>query len=308
LEDLTETELDDLVERISISDCSAVSIQHNFGLLSPATTGGLIRRLKREKIAVIATLHATMNERYEHLASELVQADAVIVHRPADRDRLLDSGVSRVQLLPQGIYVPDKPDRQRPSGGTATCFTVACFGFFLPAKGIYELLQAFAAAVRVNGALRLKLVNSLYPAPESPAYAAECMRFLRRQRLADRVLISTAFLDQETIIAELTESDLVVLPYTYSTESSSAAIRLPLASLTPVLCSDLQIFREFEGIVHFYPAQNSVALANRLLELSSDANLLRMFGDRQREYVDRLSWRAVAASFQEVISSCVPAR
>jgi glycosyltransferase involved in cell wall biosynthesis len=307
MEDLPETELEDIVKRIAASECDAVSIQHNFGLFSPATTGELIRRLKHKNIAVIVTLHATINPRYEQLAAELAPADAVIVHHPSDRDRLADSGISRVQLLPQGIYAPGDLRRLNPPGDNAMCFMLSCFGFFLPPKGIYQLLQAFAAAVRVNGALRLKLVNSLYNEVHSAAYAAECMQFIRRHNLSDRVLISTEFLDQEAIIAELAESDLVVLPYTQSSESSSAAIRLPLSSQTPILCSDLHLFQEFADLVHFYPAQDSVALANRLLELSSDSNLLRRFEQKQREYVDALSWRKVTAQFQKVIASCVPA-
>jgi glycosyltransferase involved in cell wall biosynthesis len=116
--------------------------------------------------------------------------------------------------------------------------------------------------------------------------------------------MSTGFLDQDTIISELADSDLVVLPYTHSTESSSAAIRLPLASLTPVLCSEIRLFREFAGIVHYYPAQDTVALANRLVELSTDTKALRVFGARQRQYVDELSWSNVTRDFEAVIDSC----
>ena len=159
-------------------------------------------------------------------------------------------GLTHVHLQRQGIYVPKHLQRVTPAGSDESVFTVACFGFFLPPKGIYELLQAFSAAAFVNPSLRLKLINSLYDIPESHTYAAECIRFLRHRGLSDRVMISTGFLDQDTIVRELADSDLVVLPYTHSTESSSAAIRLPLASLTPVLCSDLHLFREFTGIVH----------------------------------------------------------
>jgi len=181
---------------------------------------------------------------------------------------------------------------------------LACFGFFLPPKGIYELLQAFSAAALVNPGLRLKLINSLYDQPESYTYAAECIRFVRSRGLSDRVMVSTGFLDQDSIVRELADSDLIVLPYLHSTESSSAAIRLPLTSLTPVLCSDLPLFREFTGIVHQYPAGDTVALANRLLELSADTELLRRFETKQRQYVDELAWSNVARDFEAIIDSC----
>jgi glycosyltransferase involved in cell wall biosynthesis len=301
---IPDGEIDELTRQICTAGCDAVSIQYNFGLLSPDTVDGLIRRLKKKGIPTVVTLHATANERYGRLVSILADAQAVVVHRTEERERLLASGLGRVSIQRQGIYVAEHLQRATPAGSVEGVFTVACFGFFLPPKGIYELLEAFSAACFVNPSLRLKLINSLYDIPESHAYAGECVKLLRNRGLTDRVLLSTGFLDQDDIVRELADSDLVVLPYTHSTESSSAAIRLPLASLTPVLCSDLQLFREFAGIVHLYPAGDTVALANRLLELSADITLLRSFEARQRRYVDELSWSKVARDFEAVMDSC----
>ena len=109
--------------------------------------------------------------------------------------------------------------------------------------------------MRVNPVLRLKLVNSLYPGPASATYASSCVDLAEQLGLAQRTEVYTDFLDQDEILRELSSADVVVLPYTTSTESSSAAIRLPLASGTPVLCSDLPLFDEFQDVVHRYPAQ-----------------------------------------------------
>src|SRR5579872_69752 len=306
-DDIPASEIDELAQRVFAAGCNPVSIQYNFGLLSPETMDGLIRRFRSRGISTIVTLHATANDNHNRLISILKHAQAVIVHRMEERDRLLASGLTSVHLQRQGIYAPKHLQRIKPPGADENVFTVSCFGFFLPPKGIYELLQAFSAAAFVNPILHLKLINSLYDLPASHAYASECIHFIQREGLTDRVLLSTGFLDQDMILRELADSDLVVLPYTYSTESSSAAIRLPLASLTPVLCSDLELFQEFAGIVHFYPAQDTVALSNRLLELSMNLKLLRKFEARQRHYVNELAWNNVARDFQEVLASCTPA-
>jgi glycosyltransferase involved in cell wall biosynthesis len=284
-----------------------ISIQYNFGLMSPETVDGLIRRLLRRGIPVAVTLHATANKRYGRLIEILQGAQAVIVHQAEECDRLRASGLAHACLQRHGIYVAEHLQRVTPAGSGGNAFTVACFGFFLPPKGIYELLQAFSAAAFVNPALRLKLINSLYDIPESHAYAAECVRFVQSRGLSDRVMISTGFLDQDTIVQELADSDLAVLPYTRSTESASGAICLPLASLSPVLCSDIPLFRKFADIVHLYPPGDTVALANRLLELSMDTKLLRVFGAKQRRYVDELKWSNVARDFEAVIDSCTVA-
>jgi glycosyltransferase involved in cell wall biosynthesis len=205
----------------------------------------------------------------------------------------------------QGIYVPrERVPRRSLPGSRPLAFTVACFGFFLPPKGIRELLQALEAAVQVNPVLRLKLVNSLYPGAASATYAASCMRLAEERGLAHRTEICTDFLEEDDILKELSNTDLIVLPYTMSTESSSAAIRLPLASGTPILCSDLPIFDEFREVVHRYPAQDVAALARRLCELSADPVELRRFTARQQELVDELSWQAVAQRFQALAAAC----
>jgi glycosyltransferase involved in cell wall biosynthesis len=295
----------ELVRQIAERGIDVVSLQYNFGFFSPQVVEHLVERLHAAGIAVMITLHATNHPSFGNLTGTLALADAAIVHRQEEFVKLLDCGVECAVMQRQGIYVPrDKAGRRAPPGSRPLAFTVACFGFFLPPKGIRELLQAFEAAVRVNPVLRLKLVNSLYPGAASATYAAACMRFAEERGLAQRTEVCTDFLAQDDILKELSSADLIVLPYTMSTESSSAAIRLPLASGTPILCSDLPLFDEFQEVVHRYPAQDVAALARRLCELSTDTEELRRFTARQEALVEELSWRAVAKRFQALAACC----
>ena len=298
-------EADALVEQIVERGVEVVSLQYNFGFFSPSVVEYLIGQLQASGIAVMVTLHATNHPNFGKLTGALARADAAIAHRQEDLAKLVEGGLERAVMQRQGIYVPrNKAARSAAPGSRALAFTVACFGFFLPPKGIRELLQAFEAAVQVNPALRLKLVNSLYAGSASAAYAASCMRFVEERRLAQRTEIYTEFLEEDEILRELSSADLIVLPYTTSTESSSAAIRLPLASGTPILCSDLPLFDEFQEVVHRYPANDIAALANRLCELSTDPAKLRRFTGAQEALVEELSWKRVARRFQALAASC----
>src|SRR5262249_46450352 len=169
----------------------------------------------------------------------------------------------------QGI-VASQLDKPASPSGARLHFVISCFGFFLPPKGIYQLIQAFALAKNVQPLLRLKLLNALYPIEESAVYARQCMRLVEEKNLRGDVEVTTDFLDHEQTLERLADSDLVVLPYLYSTESSSAAGAFALASLRPVLCSDLPLFDELSPVVHRYPAGNVIALANTLLRLAAD--------------------------------------
>jgi glycosyltransferase involved in cell wall biosynthesis len=297
--------VNELVRGIADRGIDVVSLQYNFGFFPPPAVEYLVEQLHAAGIAVMITLHSTNHPSFAILTRALARADAVIVHRQDELVRLLDSGVECAVVQRQGIYVPrDKMDRSMLPGSRPLAFTVACFGFFLPPKGIRELLQAFEAAVRVKPVLRLKLVNSLYPGSASATYAASCMRFAEERGLAERIEICTAFLTEDEILKELSSADLIVLPYTMSTESSSAAIRLPLASGTPILCSNLPLFDEFQEVVHRYPAPDVAALARRLCELSTDTADLRRFTARQEALVEEISWNAVAKTFQALAASC----
>ena len=114
---------------------------------------------------------------------------------------------SRASSLP-GSDTNDSAARRR----APLHFVVSCFGFFLPPKGIYQLIQAFALAKSVQPMLRLKLLNSLYPIEASTEYAHQCMRLIGEKNLRGDVHVSTAFLDHEETLRELGDSDLVVLP------------------------------------------------------------------------------------------------
>jgi glycosyltransferase involved in cell wall biosynthesis len=301
----SHSELELLVRQILVRNVHAVSLQYNFGFFRPSAVEYLRRELSANGVSLIVTLHSTHHEAFWELARVLRRCALTIVHRTEDLQKLKDCGVTRSEIQQQGIHVPTPvPVHEATASKTRVAFTLACFGFFLPPKGVLDLLQAFEAAVRINPVLRLKLLNSLYPAPSSHSYVTECLRFIERRGLGGHVDICTNFLDDDTIVQGLRDADMVVLPYTHSSESSSAAIRLPLASLTPILCSDLKIFDEFRHVVHRYRAGDVFELANRIIDLSTNPSELAVFAEGQRELVDRLSWPKTAAHFYELVSRC----
>ena len=60
---------------------------------------------------------------------------------------------------------------------------------------------------------------------------------MRRHGLDDRVTLITDYLTDERSLAWLQRAELIVYPYQHTQESSSAAVRMGLASGRPVLCA-----------------------------------------------------------------------
>jgi glycosyltransferase involved in cell wall biosynthesis len=296
-----EAEVEELAQAILKSGVRAVSIQFNFGFFTPAGLRVLIERLRREGIVTAVTMHAVKHPNFPQLKPAFALADFCICHRQADVDAINELGIQHVFLRKQGI-VAAQLDRQAEPSSPRSHFMISCFGFFLPPKGIYQLIQAFALAKAAQPLLRLKLLNSLYPTDASVTYARQCIRLIEEKHLGGDVRVSTDFLDHEQTIQELADSDLVVLPYLYSTESSSAAGAFAIASLRPVLCSDLSLFDELSAVVHRFPAGNTIALANRILELAANPHELNRNRSAQEEYVRKLAWPVVARDFANLLN------
>jgi glycosyltransferase involved in cell wall biosynthesis len=297
-------ELDEMIRLILESGVQAVSIQYNFGFFSPSDLTRLTERLKQEGLVTTITMHAIQHANFPRLKRALESVDFCICHKQADVDEVAGLGVKNVLLRKQGI-VPFQLDRRssRNNVRRSLHFTVSCFGFFLPPKGIYQLIQAFALAKRVQPLLRLKLLNSLYPDPASDAYARQCLQLIEDKCLGGDVEVSTAFLDPEETLAELAASDLLVLPYLYSTESSSAAGAFAIASLAPVLCSDLPLFDELGPVVHRFPSGDVIALANKVLQLAGNPTELNRYRETQEALVRKLAWPEIARDFAGLIEA-----
>ena len=156
--------------------------------------------------------------------------------------------------------------------------------------------------------LRLKLVNALYSTEASVTYARQCLGLIEEKHLRGDVQVCTDFLDHEQTLQELADSDLVVLPYVHSTESSSAAGAFAVASLRPVLCSDLPLFDELSSVVHSFPSGNVIALANKILQLASDPAELNRNRTSQEGFVRKLAWPVVAMDFVNLIDDALKLR
>jgi glycosyltransferase involved in cell wall biosynthesis len=294
-----------LARAIAARKVDLVWVQFNFAFFAPEALDYLIDEVHRAGLPIFVTVHATNNERFVRLAAALRKADLTIVHREQDVRLLAAERVERVILQQHGVLAPPFPGKTGKPRIRSLGFTVASFGFFLDKKGIHELLVSFAAALHNRPGLRLKLLTSLYPIPESAQYAASCLKLARDLGIASHLTLSTRFLDQATVLDELHSSDLIVLPYVESTESASGAIRLPLASGTPILCSNVSLFDEFAGAVHRYPVGDRIALANAIVQLAADPDKLHQFSARQREIAEEFSWPRVCRRFREIIHNTI---
>ena len=249
-------DLRELSARIEASGIDTLIVQFNYGFYDFDHLARFLHDQIDSNRCVVVILHATVdpehlrNKRLASLQSALARCDRLLVHSPADLNRLKALGlVENVALFPHGIVDRDEPSAV-PSA-TGDTFTIASYGFFLPHKGLPELLEA-VATLRASGInLRLTMVNSEYPVGESKQMIAAASARIDKLNLGSHVRLVTDFLPAEQSLSLLEEANLIVFPYQATGESSSAAVRTGLGR--PVVVTPLSIFDDVSTAVFKLP-------------------------------------------------------
>jgi glycosyltransferase involved in cell wall biosynthesis len=277
-----------LTEAIWEEDPHVVVVQHDPDLLPWA---GLTALLTDEALAGRSTL--VMLHNTKHLQSlvedqrravlgALSGTGRVLVHTVADLNRLKGWGlVGNTILLPHGAPQPLSRRGARRLAPTDKLL-IGSYGFFLPAKGLSELVQALAVLRRDWPRARLRLVNAESGASESADEIANCQRMLHKLGLAGAVEFHTDFLPIERSLALLADCDVLALPYQASRNSCSGAVRMALAAAVPVVVTPLPLFDEVGEAVARLPGLDPVAIAEglaALLDSTERRNALTIVGE-----------------------------
>lgn len=232
------------------------------------------RFLEQQKDAgrtVVLVMHATLDaaetptKQLRMLGPALARCDRVLVHAIADLNRLKAVGVERnTALFPHGIM--EAPPTDAPVADKAALRLVS-YGFFLPHKGLLELIEAVGILAGRGVDVTLTMVNAEYPDPVSAEQIRLAQESVKRLRLQSRVRMITGFLRDADSMAHLQQADVVVFPYQATGESASGAVRYGLASGRPVAVTPISIFDDVGDIVHRLPGTSAAELAQGLQAL-----------------------------------------
>ena len=267
--------LKDLDQAIISTKINALVIQFNYGFFNFEHLSSFLFRQKSAGLKVVIVLHATNDpahaphKKLSFLAPALAQCDRVLVHSVDDLNRLKLLGLTNnVTLFPHGVLDYDSPAKNLQQ--TPDYFTVTSYGFFLPHKGLLELILAIEILHKKGMKIRLKMVNAEYPAPESRLAIEQAKSTVAKKGLGHIIEFNTEYLPDSMSIKMLSDADLVIFPYQETGESSSAAVRYGIACGRPVAATPLGIFDDVASAVHFLPGTSPQAIADGISTLAQD--------------------------------------
>lgn len=265
-------DLSTLSQAIDAAGINTLVVQFNYGFYQLDRFNAFLLAQVAAGRVVVVMMHATIDpphapeKRLELIYPGLRACHRVLVHAPGDLNRLKGAGmVDNVALFLHGVVDWEAAPPIAPS--PSRVFTLASYGFFLPHKGLPQLVEALQLLLAQGRDVRLRMINAEYPIAQSHELVEQVKAHVLGLGLGERVDFCTEYLDDEDSLQRLGEADLVVFPYQNTGESSSAAVRYGLASARPVAVTPLAIFDDVRSATFRLPGQTPVELAQGIAEL-----------------------------------------
>lgn len=254
-------ETDDLVEltnKIIEHRINVLIIQFNYNFFNFSALNTLVKTLINRYVVVLWVLHSTKdhaNNPNKHLSimhDALSYAHRILVHSSVDCNRLKDLGIfHNLMLFPHGVLteINNYIGKVKPS----TSFCLATYGFFLPNKGLFEIIEACKILQMKGFKFHLLMVNAKYDNPISDQCISQVTYRIAELGLESNITLITDYLSHRDSLGWLAMADLIIYPYQSTGESSSAAVRVGLASQKPVAVTPLSIFEDVSSVIHYLP-------------------------------------------------------
>jgi glycosyltransferase involved in cell wall biosynthesis len=266
---------DPLVElqaEVDLADPEVLVIQFNYGFFGFPQLGALILRAKEDGRKVVVMMHATDESavpplrRLAGILPALRTCDKLLVHSHHDLNNLRALGLEEnVALFPHGVPFLDPP--KSPVKTSDRPVTLGTYGFFLPPKGLVQLIEAVALLRDGGESVALEMINAEYPAKVSTETIALARDRIDALGLNDRIQLETRFLEDDESFARLANADALVFPYQNTAESASGAVRQALALNRPVITTPLRIFDDVASLTLRLPGNDPAAIAAGLKPL-----------------------------------------
>jgi glycosyltransferase involved in cell wall biosynthesis len=304
-------QFDVLYKEIIRNKIDVVHFQFNFGLFNLSNLIKLKNKLQKSGKKVIITFHATQDVKIgseyiklRNFSKDLRTFDKIIVHTEADRRRLDSIDVNEnVVIIPQGMKTIE--GYHPLNNGVKKKFKnypiISTFGFCLPHKGHLESIQAISLLKKEYNDILFLVISALYPIDESRKYLERCQKEVKDLDLTNNVLFFPNFMNEEKIFELLQLSDIAILPYTTTKESSSAAVKTTLAAMIPVIVTDLPIFSEYNEEVYKISQSNPDEIATAIKSLLNDDELYKKYVEKINERIMAENWKAVAKKYQDMV-------
>jgi len=299
------------LSKLSING-NSIWIQHHFAFfpLSSNLSNDIKTFLSKGKNCYI-TLHTTKpllnfdTKVQKEAINCLNEFNRVFVHSTDDLNNLKRLGlVENITLIPQGVEVTNIHKKQKTKHDI---YYIGSFGFLFPHKGIQKLIQAFALLIKNKQTknIKLRLVNTVKNDIVSQDEFKECQRLIHELNVSEHVEWHTDFLSKDEVKILLSDIDLLILPYQYTEESSSAASRMALSICENVATTPAPIFDEIRDATHNIDDFNVDAIYKTMHQFftQTDYSASNQIHIKREKWINQHNWTNIVEQYVNIFQS-----
>ena len=255
-------DLNNVRNEIVKHDIKSIVVSYHPGLIHSVSLSNFIDWAYETNREVIILIHSLSN--LQQIPLSFKKCFKLTVQVPQHLELLIENGFGENSILfPHGVYTTEIEKKKH----NHDAFLVGNYGFFLPNKGIMELIQSIHILRLNNLKFNLRLVNAEYPITQSTQGIMDAKKYVIDNNLSDYVEFYNDFLPDSESLRLLSECDLYVHPYRATAEPTSGSVRYGLASGIPVAVTPNPIFDDLEDSVFHLPGFTDAEMAQGIYSI-----------------------------------------
>ena len=299
-------EIQELKQQLLDKNITTFIIQYNFSFIPLNLLSELLVFCDKNGIKTYLFLHSTQDvvtkdytDSFSFISDELKSVTKIYVHTLKDLNYLKEFGIYKnTVLFTHGLnYDAKNLPSVISNNETSDIKTLATFGFLLPQKGVFELVELVEALHKAGKKVKLLLLTSIHPAPISKELEIKLKQKINASSVKEYITLQTDFLLEDEIISKLSQTDKILFLYSNTQESSSAAVRMGLLAQKEVITTPLDIFDDVKDIVT-QTKDNSLDEILKTVKFSLDKPY---DVKKHKRFLEENSWDVISDTFKRSI-------
>lgn len=293
------------------SDCSMVSLQHEFGLYPGEWGRGILDFIHYCEKPIVTTLHTLFTNPLplpRRLLNEIIECSQGIVVMTNTAKKILSSvhnvSASRIRVIPHGI--PPVPFEKGPAFKQALGLdgrrVICTFGLINPEKKIEYMIEALPRIVERIPEVIYLVVGATHPFEKNRCgerYRQSLMAMADRLGVGENIRFVNQYLDLAGLLDYLKASDVFVTPYQGRDQIASGTLSYALGAVgavisTPYLFAE-EVLAEGRGVL--VPFRESAPFADATIRLLEDRKFYEETRRRAYAYSRNMFWPIVGQQY-----------